>query len=176
VRELERTIGKAARKVARRFAEGHAGPVTVSPDDLPDLLGPERVRPERFRKELQPGVATGLAWTEAGGDLLYIEASLLRDARGVRLTGQLGKVMKESARAALSFVWSHAEALGIDPSRFRHEPGRPAPRHDAPPARLPPFRRGPQGHAALPVAARRPPFPPLLIRLPLPRPAPSCRT
>jgi ATP-dependent Lon protease len=121
VRELERTLGKAARKIARRVAEGHAEPVTLSPDDLPELLGPERVRPEHFRKELQPGVATGLAWTETGGDVLYIEASLLRDARGLRLTGQLGKVMRESAKAALSFVWSHAEALGIDPERFRHE-------------------------------------------------------
>jgi ATP-dependent Lon protease len=65
-------------------------------------------------------VATGLAWTEAGGDVLYVEATLLRDGRGLRLTGQLGDVMRESARAAQSFVWSHAEALGIDPDLFRH--------------------------------------------------------
>jgi ATP-dependent Lon protease len=120
VRELERTLGRVARKVARRFAEGDTRPVAVGPNDLADLLGPERVRPEHFRKDLPPGVSTGLAWTEAGGDVLYVEATLLRDGRGMRLTGQLGDVMKESARAAQSFVWSHAEALGIDPELFRH--------------------------------------------------------
>jgi ATP-dependent Lon protease len=65
-------------------------------------------------------VAAGLAWTEAGGEVLYVEATLLPDARGLRLTGQLGKVMRESARAARSYVWAHAETLGIDPSRIRH--------------------------------------------------------
>ncbi len=119
VRELERTLGRMTRKVARRFAEGKTEPVHVQAADLTELLGPERVRPDRFRKDLGPGVATGLAWTEAGGDVLYIEATLLRGARGLRLTGQLGEVMRESARAALSFVWSHAEELGIDPSLFR---------------------------------------------------------
>jgi ATP-dependent Lon protease len=120
VRELERMLGSIARKVARRFAEGKTEPVSVGVSDLTDLLGPERVRPERFRKELPAGVSTGLAWTEAGGDVLYVEATLLRDGRGMRLTGQLGDVMKESARAAQSFVWSHADALGIDPDLFRH--------------------------------------------------------
>jgi ATP-dependent Lon protease len=120
VRELERTLGRVTRKVARRFAEGHTEPVNVAAGDLAELLGPERVRPENFRKELPPGVSTGLAWTESGGDVLYVEATLLRDGRGLRLTGQLGQVMKESARAALSFVWSHAEPLGIDPDLFRH--------------------------------------------------------
>jgi ATP-dependent Lon protease len=120
VRELERMLGRVARKVARRFAEGNTRPVTVHAGDLLDLLGPERVRPERFRKQLPAGVATGLAWTEAGGDVLYIEATLLRDGRGLRLTGQLGDVMRESARAAQSFVWAHAEPLGIDPDLFRH--------------------------------------------------------
>jgi ATP-dependent Lon protease len=120
VRELERMLGSIARKVARRFAEGNTEPVTVGVADLADLLGPERVRSERFRKNLPPGVSTGLAWTEAGGDVLYVEATLLHDGRGMRLTGQLGEVMKESARAAQSFVWSHAETLGIDPDLFRH--------------------------------------------------------
>jgi ATP-dependent Lon protease len=120
VRELERMLGRVARKVARRFAEGHAEAVTVHAGDLLDLLGPERVRPERFRKQLPAGVSTGLAWTEAGGDVLYIEATLLRDGRGLRLTGQLGDVMRESARAAQSYVWAHAEPLGIDPDLFRH--------------------------------------------------------
>ncbi|HZY89416.1 MAG TPA: endopeptidase La, partial [Gemmataceae bacterium] len=120
VRELERMLGRVARKVARRFAEGRTEAVTVHAGDLLDLLGPERVRPERFRKQLPAGVSTGLAWTEAGGDVLYIEATLLRDGRGLRLTGQLGDVMRESARAAQSFVWAHAEPLGIDPDLFRH--------------------------------------------------------
>ncbi|HEY7315145.1 MAG TPA: endopeptidase La [Gemmataceae bacterium] len=120
VRNLERTLGRVARKVARRFAENHTEPVTVSAEDLTDLLGPERVRPEHFRKELPAGVSTGLAWTEAGGDVLYVEATLLRQGRGMRLTGQLGAVMKESARAAQSFVWSHADELGIDADLFHH--------------------------------------------------------
>jgi ATP-dependent Lon protease len=119
VRSLERMLGSIARKVARRFAEGKIEPVSVGVADLADLLGPERVRPERFRKNLPPGVSTGLAWTETGGDVLYVEATLLHDGHGLRLTGQLGQVMKESARAAQSFVWSHAEALGIDPDLFR---------------------------------------------------------
>jgi ATP-dependent Lon protease len=75
---------------------------------------------EQARKQLEPGVATGLAWTEAGGDVLYVEATLLPGGRGLRLTGQLGDVMRESARAAQSYVWSHAPQLGIDPDVFRH--------------------------------------------------------
>jgi ATP-dependent Lon protease len=119
VRNLERTLGTLARKVARKFAAGQKEPVTVRPEDLVELLGPEKVRPERSRKELPPGVATGLAWTEAGGDVLYIETSLLQGGRGLRLTGQLGDVMRESARAAQTYVWAHAEQLGIDTSLFR---------------------------------------------------------
>jgi ATP-dependent Lon protease len=120
VRDLERALGRIARKVTRRFAEGHTEPVTVRVEDLQDLLGQERVRPERHRLQLQPGVSTGLAWTEAGGDVLYIEASILKDGRGLRLTGQLGDVMRESARAAQTFVWAHADILGIDPDLFKH--------------------------------------------------------
>jgi ATP-dependent Lon protease len=120
VRNLERSLGRMARKVARRFAEGQTASVTVRPDDLADLLGPERFRPEQVRKNLGPGVATGLAWTETGGEVLYVEASLLPSGKGLRLTGQLGEVMRESARAAQTYVWSHAEQLGIDPDLFRH--------------------------------------------------------
>jgi ATP-dependent Lon protease len=120
VRDLERALGRIARKVARRFAEGRKEPVIVRVEDLQEFLGPARVRPERHRLQLQPGVSTGLAWTEAGGDVLYIEASILKDGHGLRLTGQLGDVMRESARAAQSFVWAHAEALGIDPELFKH--------------------------------------------------------
>jgi ATP-dependent Lon protease len=118
VRELERLLARVARKVARRVAEGHTEPVTVGPEDLAGLLGPERFFLEMAREELPPGVATGLAWTEAGGEVLYVEASLLPGSRGLRLTGQLGQVMKESARAAQSYVWTHARELGIDPDLF----------------------------------------------------------
>jgi ATP-dependent Lon protease len=112
-------LGRLARKVARRFTEDGRQPVTVRPEDLPGLLGPERFRQEQARKELPAGVATGLAWTEAGGEVLYVEASLLPGGRGLRLTGQLGDVMRESARAAQSWVWTHAALLGIDPGLFR---------------------------------------------------------
>src|SRR5205823_10507422 len=98
---------------------GQIQTVTVRLEDLPEMLGPERFLPEKARKQLEPGVATGLAWTEAGGEVLYIEATLLPDGRGLRLTGQLGAVMKESARAARSYLWSHADRLGIDADLFR---------------------------------------------------------
>jgi ATP-dependent Lon protease len=119
VRDLERQLGRIARKLARQVAEGTA--VTeVTVEKLTVLLGAERIRPERFRKELTAGVSTGLAWTETGGDVLYVEATLLPQAHGLRLTGQLGEVMKESAKAARSFVWSHALRLGITPQKMRH--------------------------------------------------------
>src|SRR5581483_1741086 len=108
-----------ARKVALRFAEGEATAVTIGPDDLTDMLGVERFRPEKARAELEPGVSTGLAWTETGGEVLYVEASLLPAGRGLQMTGQLGNVMQESARAAQTYVWAHAEALGIDAALFR---------------------------------------------------------
>ncbi len=120
VRSLERALGGITRKIARRFAEGHSQPVTVRPEDLNELLGPERFFHEQARQHLQPGVATGLAWTEAGGEVLYIEATLLPDGHGLRLTGQLGDVMRESARAAQSYIWSHADDLGIDAALFKH--------------------------------------------------------
>jgi ATP-dependent Lon protease len=120
LRQLERALGRLCRKVAIRFAEGNTGPVTVRPEDLVELLGPEYFFAERLRQQLPPGVATGLAWTEAGGDVLYVEATLLPNGRGLTMTGQLGKVMQESATAAQSYVWSHADELGIDRNIFRH--------------------------------------------------------
>jgi ATP-dependent Lon protease len=84
------------------------------------MLGPERFNPEAMRKDVPAGVATGLAWTEAGGDVLYIEATLLPYGKGLTLTGQLGEVMQESAKAAQSYIWSHARELGIDAMRFRN--------------------------------------------------------
>lgn len=113
VRQFERSLGRIARRIALRFAEGETTAVIVRSDDLATLLGPDRVSPEQTRKRLPPGVATGLAWTEAGGDVLYVEAILLRDGDGLLLTGQLGEVMQESARAAYSYVLSQAEVLGI---------------------------------------------------------------
>ncbi len=121
VRQLEKALGRLTRKVAVRFAEGKTEPVTVTPDDLADLLGPERLPPEHIRKQLPPGVVAGLAWTESGGEVLYVEASLLPHSKNLRLTGQLGHVMRESAQAAQSFVWAHADMLGIPPRRFRRE-------------------------------------------------------
>ncbi|MEW6612019.1 MAG: endopeptidase La [Pseudomonadota bacterium] len=112
VRELERMLGRLARKVALQIAEGGA-PQAITPEMLPELLGPPRFFMEQARKELPPGVATGLAWTEAGGDVLYIEALLLPEGERLLLTGQLGNVMQESAKAAQSYIISHGQALGI---------------------------------------------------------------
>src|SRR5207237_6992025 len=97
-----------------RFAEGQSDPVTVGPEDLTDMLGPERFFQEQIRQQLPPGVATGLAWTEAGGDVLYVEATLLPSGRGLTLTGQLGQVMQESATAAQSYIRSPADEPGLD--------------------------------------------------------------
>ncbi len=119
VRQLERMIGRLARKTAMLFAEGRTEPVTVKTEDLPQMLGPERFFLEEARKQLPPGVATGLAWTESGGEVLYVEATLLPGGRGLTSTGQLGDVMQESASTAYSYLWSHCNVLGIDPSQFR---------------------------------------------------------
>ena len=116
VRELERMLGRLARKIALQIAQGNKEPVTIQPDDLTDLLGPPRFFPEEIRKKLPPGVATGLAWTASGGDVLYVEAVLLPTEKGkLILTGQLGDVMQESARTAQSYVLSHLAELGIRP-------------------------------------------------------------
>ncbi len=119
LRRLERTIGKVIRKVALRFAEGNEQPVTLTVDDLTEMLGPEPFTPEQMRRSMPAGVATGLAWTETGGDVLFIEATLLPDGKGLTLTGQLGEVMQESVKAAQSYLWSHAAEYGINPMVFR---------------------------------------------------------
>lgn len=115
VRQLERAIGNIARKVALKVAQGHTEKVTIDASDVKTYLGPPKFFPEEARKELPPGVATGMAWTEMGGEVLFIEATLLPGGSGLTLTGQLGDVMKESAMAARSYLWSHAAELGIDP-------------------------------------------------------------
>ncbi|ABA57880.1 Peptidase S16, ATP-dependent protease La [Nitrosococcus oceani ATCC 19707] len=119
VRELERMLGRIARKVATQVATGQTQPVTVTPQDLVELLGPERFFAEEMRQQLAPGVAAGLAWTEAGGDVLYVEAALLPEGKGMTLTGQLGSIMQESAKAAQSYLWSRAEELNIDQKTIR---------------------------------------------------------
>jgi ATP-dependent Lon protease len=119
VRQLERLIGDLARKVAVRFAEARGEPTTVRPEDVSEMLGPERFSAEQARRDLPAGVATGMAWTEAGGEVLYIEAVELPGGHDLTLTGQLGEVMRESARAAQSYLWSHADQFGISAEMLR---------------------------------------------------------
>ncbi|MGD9725246.1 MAG: endopeptidase La [Nitrospiraceae bacterium] len=123
VRQLEQMLGRLTRKVAIKFADlpAEVPPQTIAikQGDLDEWLGQERFMPEEARKQLPPGVATGLAWTPVGGDVLYIETTLLPGSHDLTLTGQLGDVMQESARAARSYLWSHAEAMGLDISRFK---------------------------------------------------------
>jgi ATP-dependent Lon protease len=114
VRQLEREIGKLGRKVARKIAGGEAERVTVLPAEIPELIGRPRVHPERKAREDQAGVATGMYYTPVGGDIMFVEASVMRGKGELLLTGQLGDVMKESARAALTYAKSHADLLGID--------------------------------------------------------------
>jgi ATP-dependent Lon protease len=119
VRGLERQIGAVARKIAARIAAGDATAVTVHAADLPDYLGPARFHREVSFRVSRPGVATGVAWTEAGGDVLFVEASLLPSGHhNLILTGQLGNVMQESARAAVSHIRAHATELGLSPELF----------------------------------------------------------
>lgn len=119
VRQLERTVGNLARKVALRVAQGQTEKVTIKAADVKEFLGAPRFYPEEARAELPAGVATGMAWTEMGGEVLFIEATLLPGGGGLTLTGQLGEVMKESAQAARSYLWSHATELGINPEMIK---------------------------------------------------------
>jgi ATP-dependent Lon protease len=114
VRNLEREIGSLARAAAVRIAEGAVKSVRITAGDLQELLGPSRFEAELAARTAVPGVATGLAWTPVGGDILFIEASRTPGTGRLILTGQLGDVMKESAQAALTLVKSRAESLGID--------------------------------------------------------------
>jgi ATP-dependent Lon protease len=119
VRNLERELGKLLRKVATKLASGDAtAPVVVEKDDVRGWLGRPHFFFEAADRTSVPGVVTGLAVTGAGGDVLFVEASVSDGPEGLTLTGQLGDVMKESAEIALSYVRSHAEELGIDPSSF----------------------------------------------------------
>src|SRR5881296_1819592 len=113
VRQLEREIGKLGRKVARQIAGGEVERVAVDAKDVDDLIGRPRVHPEHKAREDQVGVATGMYYTPVGGDIMFVEASVMRGKGELVLTGQLGDVMKESARAALTYAKSHADQLGI---------------------------------------------------------------
>jgi ATP-dependent Lon protease len=122
VRQLERELGKLLRKTATAVASGDAStPVVVDREAIRDALGRQRFYQESVERTAVPGVATGLAVTGAGGDVLFIEATAMDGESGLVLTGQLGDVMKESARIALSYVRSHAEQLGIDEHLFARE-------------------------------------------------------
>jgi ATP-dependent Lon protease len=120
LRQFERAIARLARKVTLRIAEEKTDKVLVTPDIVGDLLGTEMFLPEQMRKTLPAGVATGLAWTEAGGDVLYIESTLLPDGKGLTLTGHLGEVMQESAKTAQSYIWAHAAELGVNPETIKN--------------------------------------------------------
>ena len=120
VRNLEREIGRVARKTARRVAEeGLRGPVNVRGSEIPALLGPVRFEPELAERAGRPGVAVGLAWTPAGGDILFIESTRMRGKGGLKLTGSLGDVMRESAEAARSWLRTHAGELGVSEELFQ---------------------------------------------------------
>jgi ATP-dependent Lon protease len=118
VRNLEREIGRVLRQAAMRIAEGETGPIAISAGDLSGIMGPPPFEDEVAMRTSIPGVATGLAWTPVGGDILFIEATATPGNGRLILTGQLGEVMKESAQAALSIVKSRAGSYGIDASRF----------------------------------------------------------
>ncbi|MGE5345642.1 MAG: endopeptidase La [Acidithiobacillales bacterium] len=113
VRQLERELGRLARKVARKIAAGEIERAEVGPADVKALLGRPKVHPEKAETEDRIGIATGMYYTPAGGDIMFVEATLMNGKGDVILTGQLGDVMKESARAAWSYARSHAGSLGI---------------------------------------------------------------
>ncbi|MGZ3390218.1 MAG: endopeptidase La [Isosphaeraceae bacterium] len=117
-RNLEREIASICRKIARRRAEGKRGTVSVGPNQLADLLGPSRFFRELVDRTGIPGVATGLAWTPTGGEILFIEATGMPGKGQLMLTGLLGESMRESAQAAMSYLKSHAKLLTLDASRF----------------------------------------------------------
>ena len=119
LRNLEREIASICRKVARKVAEGDKGPFAITCANLHRFLGAPKFLPELELESHEIGVATGLAWTQAGGDMLYVEASTMKGKGELTLTGQLGEVMQESARAALSYARSHAKELGIKPSFYQ---------------------------------------------------------
>jgi ATP-dependent Lon protease len=134
VRSLERELGTIARAVAVQLASGETAPARIEPADVPHYLGPRKREDEVTSPELEPGNATGLAWTPTGGEILYVEATRMPGHGKLVLTGQLGDVMRESAMAALSYVRAHASRWGIPASAFEqsdvhvHVPGGAVPK------------------------------------------------
>jgi len=121
VRNLEREIGALCRKVARRRAEGDETPIEITPEVVVEMMGaPKFLEEEMEQRTKDPGVAIGLAWTPVGGEVLFVEASRMAGTGSLTLTGQLGDVMKESARAALSWLRTHAKEYSIDPEFFKN--------------------------------------------------------
>ena len=120
VRKLEQQLGAICRKVAVRYAKDETNPQLIHPEQLEEWLGKRQFLREEIRSDSKPGVATGLAWTLQGGEILFIEAVLLPQGKNLTLTGQMGEVMQESAEIARSYVWSQAESLGIDLNVFKN--------------------------------------------------------
>lgn len=120
LRNLEREIGKICRKLARKIAEGAKGPFSITRSNLQKFLGIPKYYPEMDQDESQVGLSTGLAWTEVGGEVLYIEASLIPGKGELIITGQLGEIMQESARAAVSYTRANMADLGIKDSLFEN--------------------------------------------------------
>ncbi len=120
LRNLEREIASLCRKVARQIAEGHKGNFTITRAGLEKLLGVPKYYPEMDQEPSQAGLATGLAWTQSGGEVLYVEASLIRGKGDLIVTGQIGEVMQESARAALSYTRMYLDAQGVKPATFEN--------------------------------------------------------
>jgi ATP-dependent Lon protease len=121
VRNLEREIGSICRKVARKTAEGEKGPFAITRANLHKYLGVPQYYPEMDQEESQVGLSTGLAWTEAGGDVLYIEVSLFSGKGDLLITGQLGEIMQESARAAVSYARANLDRWGADEAFFENQ-------------------------------------------------------
>jgi ATP-dependent Lon protease len=120
LRNFEREIGSVCRKIARAITEGRTDPVTVTPEKVRELLGPERFFSEIAERTQEPGVSVGLVWTPMGGDIIFIEATKMTGKKGLTLTGHLGEVMKESAQAALSHIRSRAERYGLTGDFFEN--------------------------------------------------------
>jgi ATP-dependent Lon protease len=121
VRQLERSLGKLARKVARKIAAGEIERSEVKAESVREILGRPRIHPERAARQDQVGVATGMYYTPTGGDIMFVEASTMKGKGDLVLTGQLGDVMKESARAAWTYAKAHADLLGIPPECFERD-------------------------------------------------------
>jgi ATP-dependent Lon protease len=114
VRNLEREIGRVSRKVARLKAEGRKYPTSIAPEMIEKMLGPQQVFPSEAELTDEVGLATSLAWTETGGEIMSVEVAILEGKGGMQMTGQMGEVMQESGQAALTYIKSRASSLKID--------------------------------------------------------------